>query len=190
MSRSASDHGGKLTASARRRGVATVLGALVLLAAGCSSAGARDSSGTTKPSTPATTSTTAGTLHGQAFLAPEVGFGTGQNGTPDPTTSVPTERGSRPIDATNDAGQEVIIAKGGYLLPEWLVAEVTYPITWTNLSGVPQQVVFDDAPVHSAILAPGATFTWKSPGYAISLRYHTVNGHHAQLTLQNPNDNS
>jgi hypothetical protein len=160
------------------------------LAAGCGSTAAHADTGSPKPSTPSVTSTTAGTLHGQSFLAPEVEFGSGQNGAPDPTTSVPTERGTRPIDATNDAGQEVIIAKGGYLLPEWLVAEVTLPITWTNLSGVPQQIVFDDTPVHSAILAPGATFTWKSPGFAISLRYHTVNGHHAQLTLQNPNDDS
>jgi hypothetical protein len=185
-----SDGGRTVTPNARGRGAATVLAALLLLAAGCSSTAARDASGSTKPSTPGTTSTTVGTLHGQSFLAPEVGFGRGQNGAPDPTTSVPTDTGTVPINATNDAGQEVIIAKGGYLLPEWLVAEVNLPITWTNLSGVPQQVVFDDAPVHSAILAPGATFTWKSPGYAISLRYHTVNGHHAQLTLQSPNDNS
>lgn len=162
----------------------------MLLAAGCGSNAAHaDAGSTTTTATSSSTSTTDGTLHGQAFLPPEIGFGTGQNGAPDPTTSVPTDTGTMPINALNDAGQEVIIAKGGYLLPEWLVAEVIYPVTWTNLSGVPQQIVFDDAPVHSAILAPGATFTWKSK-YAISLRYHTVNGHHAQLTLQSPNDNS
>jgi hypothetical protein len=183
VSWSASAHG------ARWRWLAPVA-VVVVVAAGCSSPAARADPGGSKVTTPSSTSTTAGTLHGQSFLAPEVGFGTGQNGSPDPTTSVPTDTGTIPINATNDAGQEVIIAKGGYLLPEWLVAEVNLPITWTNLSGVPQQVVFDDAPVRSAILAPGATFTWKSPGYAISLRYHTVNGHHAQLTLQNPNDNS
>jgi hypothetical protein len=124
-------------------------------------------------------------------VTPEVKFGTGQEGAPDPTTTVPVERVGRPINTANDAGQAVIIAKGGYLLPEWLVAEVNLPITWTNLSGVPQQIVFDDAPVHSAIIPSGGTFVWKSPGYAISLTYHTAHGHHAQLTLQSPDaDNS
>lgn len=126
----------------------------------------------------------------EGFLAPETKFGTSTVGAPDPTTSVPTERGTRHIDASNDAGQAVIIAEGGYLLPEWLIAEVTLPITWTNLSGVPQQVVFDDAPVRSPVIPPGGTFSWTSPGYAISLTYHTVHGHHAQLTLQNPNDST
>jgi hypothetical protein len=108
----------------------------------------------------------------------------------DPTTTVPTERGSRPIDPSNDAGQEVVIAKGGYLLPEWLVADVGLPITWTNLSGTPQQVVFDDAPMRSPVIPPGGTFSWTSPGFAISLTYHTVAGHAGKLTLQNPNVSS
>jgi hypothetical protein len=59
-----------------------------------------------------------------------------------------------------------------------------------NLSGVAQQVVFNDAPVRSAIIAPGGTFTWNSPGFAVSLRYHTAAGYQAKLTLQNPNTNS
>ena len=100
---------------------------------------------------------------------------------------MPTERGTRAINPSNDAGQEAIIAQGGYVLPEWLVADFQLPVTWTNLSGAPQQIIFDNASMHSPVIAPGGTFTWKSPGFAISLTYHTAHGHHARLTLQNPN---
>jgi len=162
---------------------ATALSVLVLVAA-CGSTAPRTTNTTTTGSAPSTTvrGQTSGT-----FLVPEVNYGTGQEGAPSPTTTVPVERGTRAINPSNDAGQEVIIAKGGYLLPAWLVADVALPITWTNLSGSPQQVVFDDAPMHSPVIPTGGTFTWKSPGYAISLIYHTVNGHGARLTLQNPN---
>ena len=158
----------------------------LVLAAGCSSPSARAASqatGTTSTST--TTSTVIG-----GFVSPEIKFGTGGSGPADPTTTVPVERTGRPIDPSNDAGQAVIIDQSGYLLPEWLVADVDLPITWTNLSGKTQQIVFDDAPVHSALIPPGGSFSWKSPGFAINLTYHTANGHHARLTLQNPNDNT
>jgi hypothetical protein len=160
--------------------------ALLLVAAGCGS-NAAHAAGTTTSSTTSTTSAVA-SLAGCA--GPKVTFGTATAGAPDPTTSVPTDTGTKPINPSNDAGQEVIIAKGGYLLPAWLVAEEAYPITWTNLSGVPQQIVFNDAPVCSAVIPPGGTFSWKSPGFAISLRYHTAHGHPGQLTLQSAVDNS
>jgi hypothetical protein len=163
------------------------LGMIVVVAAGCSSPSAHADSGTNASSSSTTTSASAPV---GGFLSPEIKFGTGQNGLPDPTTSVPTDTGSEPINPSNDAGQEVIIDKAGYLLPEWLVAEVQYPITWTNLSGRPQQIIFDDAPVRSQMIPPGGTFTWTSPGFAISLRYHLANGHHAQLTLQRADGNS
>ena len=157
------------------------VGLLTLCVASCGSSAARATS-TTSPSSSTTRVDPTG-----SFLLPEIKYGTGQAGAPSPTTTVPVERGRRPINPANDAGQQVIIAKGGYLLPAWLVAEVTLPITWTNLSGAPQQIVFDDAPMHSPVIGPGGTFTWKSPGYPISLTYHIINGHGARLTLQNPN---
>ncbi|HVC70608.1 MAG TPA: hypothetical protein VNC61_10195 [Acidimicrobiales bacterium] len=163
-------------------------GAIVVLTASCGGSTSHPpttptSSGSATSSS--TTSTAPASVGG--FVTPEVKFGTGEQGAPDPTTTVPVEVTGRPINPANDAGQAVIIDKAGYLIPEWLVAESTLPITWTNLSGKPQQVIFDDAPVHSAVLAPGATFIWTSPGFAINLTYHTANGHHARLTLQNPN---
>jgi hypothetical protein len=177
---------GRIVVNRTGRGAVMVaVAALLLMAAGCGS-NAAHASGTTT-STPSTTSAAAALA---GCTTDKTTFGTGTAGAPDPTTSVPTDTGTAPINPTNDAGQEVIIAKGGYLLPEWLVAEVAYPITWTNLSGVPQQIVFNDAPVCSAMIPPGGTFSWKSPGFAISLRYHTAHGHPAQLTLQSAVDNS
>jgi hypothetical protein len=184
-----------IAAPARRRRIVVALGVLVVLAAACGSPTApagKDT--TTSPGSSSSTSSRPGTTSGTTaggFLAPEVKFGVGQLGAPSPTTSVPTEGGrGRPIDPTNDAGQAVIIAKGGYLLPEWLVADYQLPITWTNLSGAPQQIIFDDAPMHSPVIPQGGTFTWTSPGIGISLTYHTATGRHARLTLQNPNDAS
>jgi hypothetical protein len=157
----------------------------VLAACGAAGANATKTTTTTKATTPGAT-TVPGVPVNRTFLTPEMTFGSWTTGAPNPATTVPTERGSRPISAVNDAGQQVIIANGAYLLPEWLVANVSYPITWTNLSGKPQQVVFDDGGVRSPVIPPGGTFAWKSPGFAVSLTYHTVNGHHAKLTLQNP----
>jgi hypothetical protein len=171
---------------ARRALITGVFGVLVVALAGCGATAPKATAKTTV-TTHGSTSTTTNPTHPQAFLAPETKFGTSQVGDPDTTTSVPTERGTRPISPLNDAGQEVIIDESSYALPYWLVADVTLPITWTNLSGKPQQIVFDDAPVRSPVLAPGATFTWKSPGYAINFTYHIVNGHNARITLQSPN---
>jgi len=183
VSLSASQHRSVLAGPPCRRGLVLALSVVAVMVTACGATAASVITTTTS----ASTSTTTVPPPVGGFVAPEVKFGTAQVGQPDPTTTVPVERGTRHINVANDAGQEVIIAQGGYLVPEWLLAEVTLPVTWTNLSGEPQQIVFDDAPVHSAVLAPGATFTWKSPGFAIGLTYHTAHGHHARLTLQNPN---
>ncbi len=121
------------------------------------------------------------------FLTPEMTYGTATYGAPNPGTTIPTERGSRPISATNDAGQQIIIAEHGELVPELLIADAFLPITWTNLSGQPQQVVFDSGGVVSKIIPYEGTFVWTSPGYAVSFRYHVVGGSDAEIQLQNPN---
>jgi hypothetical protein len=161
--------------------------ALALGATACSSAAAHSANSGKKSSTTTVVTVAPGVPETKGFLRSESTFGTSSVGAPDPTTTVPTERGTRHIDPNSDAGQQVIIAEGSYLLPEWLVANVALPITWTNLSGAPQQIVFDDGGVVSPVIPQGGTFTWKSPGFGVSLTYHTTNGHHAQLTLQNPN---
>lgn len=169
---------------------------LAAAAAGCGSTPAADTHGHTTTTARGHTTTTKGggatptsTPRGgtAGFLEPEMKYGTATYGAPDPTTTVPTERGSRPINAANDAGQQVIIAEKGILVPQWLVANVNDPITWTNLSGQPQQVVFDDAPVRSKVIPDLGTFVWTPPGYAVDFAYHVVGGGHARITLQNPN---
>lgn len=161
----------------RRRAVTVTLlvglSALTVLLAACGSS--------STPSAATTTPTTRPTD------VAEIKYGTGTVLPPATKVSVPTERGSRPINCANDAGQEVIIAKGGNLCPAWLDAEVQLPITWTNLSGAPQTIIFNDAPVHTTVIAPGGTFTWHSPPYAIGLDYHTAVGHQAHLQLQSAN---
>ena len=164
----------------RRRRAHLVSAALVPVAVFLTACGTADSTSAAK----STSTTSAASC---TFRAANIGYGTARLGPSDPTTTVPTERGSRPISPSNDAGQQVIIAKQGYVLPVWLVAQVTLPIVWTNLSGSPQQVVFDTAPVRSPVIPPGGTFIWTSPGYGVNLTYHVVCGHDGQLTLQNAN---
>jgi len=161
----------------RARLVPAVLALLATFLTACGTANSTSAAKATSTSAASTCS----------FHTANIGYGKAQIGPADPTTTVPTERGSRPISPSNDAGQQVIIAKQGYLLPVWLVAQVTLPIIWTNLSGSPQQVVFDTAPVRSPVIPPGGTFIWTSPGYGVNLTYHVVCGHHGQLTLQNAN---
>jgi hypothetical protein len=175
----------------RRRYPAVIVAGLALCVSACSSGTPHATPGTKAPptthGTTAPSSTTTTTTATAKFLAPESDYGTGAVGAPNPTTTVPTERGNRPINVENDAGQEVVIGEHGQLAPEMLVADVSLPITWTNLSGAPQQIVFNDAPLRSPVIAPGQTFTWTSPGYGISLAYHLVNGATGRMVLQNPN---
>lgn len=163
------------------------MAALALLAVGTTACGSPSARAASTSST--TTTTRAVCSPSTGFLTPESKFGTTVTAPPDPSTTVPTERGARHIDAENDAGQAVIIAIDGHLAPQWLVANVNLPITWTNLSGKSEQIDFDDAPVRSPVIPPGGTFTWTSPGFGVSLTYHTVNCIEGRLTLQNPNIN-
>ncbi len=174
----------------RHRYPTVAFAVLALCLSACSSSGPQTTSDTKAPPTTHVTSTTSASTTTTApakFLTPEASYGKVAVGAPNPTTTVPTERGNRPINVQNDAGQEIIIGENGELAPETLVADVSLPITWTNLSGKPQQIVFNDAPLRSPIIESGQTFTWTSPGYGISLAYHLVNGATGQMVLQNPN---
>jgi hypothetical protein len=162
----------------RRAGALALAVALTGLAAGCGSSTGNSAAGKS------TTTTTSARHATKGFQPPVMKYGTSIYGAPDPTTTIPTERGTRPINSLNDAGQQVVIAERGVLAPRILIAGVEYPITWTNLSGKPQQVVFNDVPAVSQIIAPGGTFSWKSPGYAINLIYHVVGGEQGTLILQ------
>lgn len=103
---------------------------------------------------------------------------------PDGTTTVPTERGTRPIDPIVDAGQQILITSHG-LVPQHIFSLVTEKVTWTNLSGTVQNIVFDYVPVRSPAIPPGAQYVW-TPSTAIEIAYRTTSGMKGVLTLQEP----
>ncbi len=98
----------------------------------------------------------------------KVTFGTGSIGQPDPTTTVPNERGNT-ITPVLAPGQNIIIASSG-CKPQTLEASVTAPVVWTNLSGKPQRVIFVGFPIDSGTIPAGGTFTWSTRD-AVAMAY-------------------
>ena len=107
-------------------------------------------------------------------------------GAPSTPTTVPHERGTRPISPVVDNGQQVIITATG-IVPHQLFADEADPVTWTNLSGTTQQLIFTVIPVKSPPIPAGAQFVWQ-PANAITIAYHTTSGLQGVLTVQ-PNGN-
>jgi hypothetical protein len=144
------------------RGAALLsLGALALSLAACSSS----------PSAPAGTKAHSSTPPAgiSAVDKPmKVTFGTGSIGQPDPTTTVPNERGNT-ITPILAPGQNIIIASSG-CKPQTLEASVTAPVVWTNLSGKPQRVIFVGFPIDSGTIPAGGTFTWSTRD-AVAMAY-------------------
>jgi hypothetical protein len=144
------------------RGAALLsLGALALSLAACSSS----------PSAPAGTKAHSSTPPAgiSAVDKPmKVTFGTGSIGQPDPTTTVPNERGNT-IPPVLAPGQNIIIASSG-CKPQTLEASVTAPVVWTNLSGKPQRVIFVGFPIDSGTIPAGGTFTWSTRD-AVAMAY-------------------
>ncbi len=113
--------------------------------------------------------TSSSSAHESATNAPmKVQFGAGSIGQPDPTTTVPNERGNT-IPSILAPGQNIIISSAG-CKPQTLEASVTAPVVWTNLSGRPQRVTFINFPVDSGTIPAGGTFTW-STNDAIAMAY-------------------
>ena len=98
----------------------------------------------------------------------KVRFGTGSIGQPDPTTTVPSERGGA-IPPNLAPGQNIIISSSG-CKPQTLEANVSAPVVWTNLSGKPARVVFENFPIDSGTIPVGGTFTW-STNDAVAMAY-------------------
>jgi hypothetical protein len=98
--------------------------------------------------------------------------------------AVPTEIGTTPIAPQIDDGQQIIISAAG-LLPARLFSDPKIPVTWTNLTDQPQQVIFDYLPVKSPVIAPGGTFSYTSLS-SESIAYHTASGLHGVDTVNPP----
>jgi hypothetical protein len=100
---------------------------------------------------------------------------------------LPTEKGDRPVDPTVDAGQNIMITPGGFW-PDQLLATPGLPITFTNVTDVPQTITFEYSTIHSPLIPPaGGTWSWTSKTL-ISYRYHNAHGMSAVLIVnpQNP----
>jgi hypothetical protein len=177
-----------MPAAAARRVVGGGAGlvALACTLAACSPGG--KAVGTSSPGSTATTTTTlltvplptlpgTGTLaDGQQYLV--VG---GKR------VLLPTEKGNRPIDPTVDAGQNIMITPEGFW-PAQLLATPGLPITFTNVTDVPQTITFEYSTIRSPVIQPaGGTWSWTSKTL-ISYRYHNARGMSAVLIVnpQNP----
>lgn len=157
--------------------VLTASAALVFSLAGCgSSPGHSSNAATTSTTTPKATTTKPTT-----DLPTNIGYGTGSVGPADPSTTVPSEDG-RAIAPDFGAGQDIIITSKGFE-PETLEANVSAPVVWTNLSGLPQRIIFVDFSVDSGTIPPGGTFTW-STKYAVTSGYVSgTTGWHGTLEM-------
>lgn len=98
--------------------------------------------------------------------------------------AVPTEIGTTPIAPQIDDGQQIIISAHG-LLPARLFSNPKIPVTWTNLTDQPQQVIFDYLPVKSPVIPPGGTYSYTSLS-SESIAYHTASGLHGVDTVNQP----
>ena len=168
---------------ARPAGVlAALLTAVVLASCGSthdpSAQGASTSSPAGAPSS--TTKTTSSPPDGPASAYPRGHL----VAAPETPTTIPMETSKVPITQYIGAGQQIIIKASGFW-PNTLYANYKVPITWTNLSGRPQKVVFDHIPVSSPTIPPGWKFVWKSP-FGGSYTYSSASGLHALVILQAP----
>ena len=89
---------------------------------------------------------------------------------------VPTERGTRPIQADQDDGQQIIISTNGFL-PEDLFATEGYAVIWTNLTTVPQRIKFTNSEPRfwSPWIPAGGHWSYK-PLHAMSFTYASTTG--------------
>jgi hypothetical protein len=160
-----------------------ILGALALSALVTTACGSSSDSGA-KGSHPGSTTTTSGasrrlTGPSTATIAHSTQVVVGGK-----EVAVPTEIGTTPIAPQIDDGQQIIISAAG-LLPARLFSNPKVPVTWTNLTDQPQQVIFDYLPVKSPVIAPGGTFSYTSLS-SESIAYRTASGLHGVDTVNPP----
>jgi hypothetical protein len=86
-----------------------------------------------------------------------------------------------PVNKYIDSGQQVLIYPGAFW-PQLLYATYNVPITWTNLSGRPERVIFSGIPVSSPVIPEGGQWVWASRT-AGALIYKAPSGFRASLVL-------
>jgi hypothetical protein len=161
-----------------------VVSTAALALAACSSPSATATGQHHPGSGSSSTSSTASAASSAVDAPMKVSFGTGSIGQPDPTTTVPNERGN-PIEPILSPGQNIIISSSSGCMPETLEANVSAPVVWTNLSGKPQRVVFESFPIDSGTIPAGGTFTWSTQD-AVAMEYKIEPSGKVCKLLMNP----
>lgn len=99
------------------------------------------------------------------------------------TVTVPREEynPNRPIQSTQDDGQQIVITDKG-VLPQNLLAPTPTTITWTNLSSRPVNIYYSKAgtPGYSGFLKPGDHFSLSMVGSG-TISYNTTNHFHGNV---------
>jgi len=147
------------------------LGALALGLSACSSTSTTPKSTTTtfpipfeKPTPAPVIGSTTITIAGVTFAVPREEYNPG-----------------RPIQSTNDNGQQIIITNKG-VLPQNLLAPTPTTITWTNLSSKPVNIYYSKAgtPGYSGFIKPGGHFSLSMEGSG-TISYNTTNRFHGNV---------
>jgi hypothetical protein len=99
------------------------------------------------------------------------------------TVTVPID-GNKPINASVDDGQEIVISAAGFL-PARLYSNPGEAIVWTNLTDQPQKVMFNAFVVASPVIPAGGTWSWKTQN-SESIAYRSDSGLSAVVTVLPP----
>jgi len=156
-------------------------GTLLLLATtACSTATTPSTSTTSTTSSPATSTTRAPTSSTPVTTIRIAGYVT-INGR---KVGVPDE-GRLPVQPNEGVGEQVNITPNR-IEPYLLFCQVKYPMNFTNLTSVPQQLRFvNDGGWRSPEIPPGGTWHY-TPTYGISYLYKTNTGLEARFQASAP----
>jgi len=170
-----------------------VVGAALTVSLGACGSTAKNSSstngsGTTSTAVGSTTRSTGSptsTTEKVALTGPTVGEIQGSKTVTigDKTVTVPTD-GGKPINASVDDGQQIVISASGFL-PARLYSNPGKAIVWTNLTGQPQRISFDAFAVTSPLIVPGGSWSWKTQN-SESIAYRSDSGLSAVVTVLPP----
>jgi hypothetical protein len=95
------------------------------------------------------------------------------------------EEGSRPISPVQGVGEQIIITPKA-IEPHFLYCQVDFKLTFTNLTAVPQELVFvNDGGWHSPKIPAGGKWIY-TPRNGISFYYLTKSGLQARFQASAP----
>jgi hypothetical protein len=166
----------------RRRLHARIIGAL--LAIGLGAAACTPTPPGTTTTTPASSTTTSSTTTSSAGVTTTTVGYSGYVTIDGRRVGVP-EEGSRPINPVQGVGEQIIITPKA-IEPHFLYCQVDLKLTFTNLTSVPQELVFvNDGGWRSPKIPPGGKWIY-TPRNGISFYYVTKSGLQARFQASAP----